>query len=67
MPTCFHDRWPRRIGSVGTRGPGRRVSGARRGLRHEGAVQEEWERGREQKRGRRLLEGDGGRVRLYTW
>jgi hypothetical protein len=36
----------------GTRGPGRGVSGARRGLRHEGAVQERWERGREQKRGR---------------
>ena len=34
---------------MGTRAPGRGVSGAQSGLRHEGAVQGRWERGREQK------------------
>jgi hypothetical protein len=47
--------WPRRIGSVGTRGPSRGVSGAQRGLRHEGAVQGRWERGREQNEGERVV------------
>jgi hypothetical protein len=45
----FEVHWPRRIGSVGTRGPGRGVSGARHSLRHEGAVQE-GERGEGNKR-----------------
>jgi len=40
---------------VGTRGPGRGVSGARRSLRHEGPVQERWERGREQKERERVV------------
>ena len=48
--------WPCRIGSVGTRGPSRGVSGARRRLRHEGAVQGGKRGGREQKRRRELLE-----------
>jgi hypothetical protein len=59
--------WPRRIGSVGTRGPGRGVSGARRGLRHEGAMQEGG-RGERNKRERgSCWKSGGGRVRLYTW
>src|SRR5438034_5661985 len=41
---------------VGTRGPGRGVSGARRGLRHEGAVQEGGKGEGNKKRGRELLE-----------
>ena len=40
----------------GLGGPGRGVGGARRGLRHEGAVQGRWERGREQNERRELLE-----------
>jgi hypothetical protein len=40
---------------VGTRGPSRGVSGARRGLRHEGAVQGRWERGREQNERERVV------------
>ena len=48
--------------------PGKGVSGARRGLRHEGAVQERWERGRELKeKGESCWKNGGGRVRLYTW
>jgi hypothetical protein len=46
--------WPRRIGSVGTKGPGRGISGARRGLRHEGAVQE-GERGKGTKERERVV------------
>jgi hypothetical protein len=47
---------------VGAKGAWHEGSGARRGLRHEGAVQEG-------KEGREKLEGlgsGGGRVRLYT-
>jgi hypothetical protein len=47
---------------MGTRAPGRGVCGAQRGLRHEGAVQGRWERGREQKEGERVVgkaAGDG--------
>jgi hypothetical protein len=52
---------------VGTRGPSRGVSGAQRGLRHEGAVQE-GERGEGNKReGESCWKSGGGRVRLYTW
>jgi hypothetical protein len=40
---------------VGTRGPGRGVSGAGCGLRHEGAVQERWEGGREPKERERVV------------
>jgi hypothetical protein len=40
---------------MGTRAPGRGVCGAQRGLRHEGAVQGRWERGREQKEGERVV------------
>jgi hypothetical protein len=43
------------LGSVGTRGPSRGVSGARRGPRHEGAVQARWERVREQKERERAV------------
>ena len=40
---------------MGTRGPSRGVSGARRGLRYEKAVQGGWERGREQKERERVV------------
>ena len=58
---------------MGTRGPSRGVSGARRGLRHEGAVQE-GERGERNKReGKGTKERErvvgkaaGGRVCIYT-
>ena len=51
---------------MGTRGPGRGVSGARRGLRHEGVVQE-GERG-EGNKGERVVEkAAGDELRLYTW
>jgi hypothetical protein len=52
------------MGSVGTRGLSRRVNGARRGLRHEGVVQEG--KRREQKRRKGLLEKRRGtRAFLY--
>jgi hypothetical protein len=44
--------WPRRIGSVGTRGRGRGVSGARRGLRHEGRCRKVGEGKRNKREGR---------------
>jgi hypothetical protein len=50
---------------MGTKGPDRGVSGARCGLRHEGAVQED-ERGEGNKRGESYWKSGGGRVRLYT-
>jgi hypothetical protein len=51
----------------GDRGPGRGVGGARRGLRHEGAVQE-GERGEGNKRKRESCwKSGGGRTCLYTW
>jgi hypothetical protein len=58
---------------VGTMGPGRGVSGARRGLRHEGAVRED-ERGRElleKRRGDECVfipgEGPGWRMSSPHW
>jgi hypothetical protein len=52
---------------MGHRGPSRGVNGARRGLRHEGAVQES-ETGEGNKReGETCWKSGGGRVSLYTW
>ena len=52
---------------MGTIRPGRGVSGTRRGLKHEGAVQES-ERGEGNKReGESCWKSGRGRVRLYTW
>jgi hypothetical protein len=53
------------VSAVGTRGPGRGVSGARRRLRHEGWVQE-GERGEGNKRESCWKSGKE-QVRLYTW
>src|SRR5271167_1403977 len=51
----------------GLGGPSRGVSGAQRGLRHEGAVQV-GQRGEWNKReGESCWKSGGGRVRLYTW
>jgi len=48
-------------------GPGRGVGGARRGLRHEGAVQE-GERGEgNERKPESCWKSGGGRTRLYSW
>jgi hypothetical protein len=62
---CSH--WPRRIGSVGTKRPGRGVkwSSAQREARGGGAGR--WERGREEKRGRELLEKRRGTSASLSW
>jgi len=60
-----HLHWPHRIGSAGTKGAWQGVSGARRGLRHEAAVQEGEER--QGKKGRGEFVGKAaGDKRLYT-
>jgi len=60
-----HLHWPHRIGSAGTKGAWQGVSGARRGLRHEAAVQEGEER--RGKKGRGEFAGKAaGDKRLYT-
>jgi hypothetical protein len=51
----------------GKRGPGQGVSGARRGLRHEGGGVQESEEGRDKREGESCWKSGGGRVRLYTW
>ena len=52
----------------GDQGPGRGVGGARRGLRHEGAVQAGVREGEGNKRKRESYwKSGGGRTRLYTW
>jgi hypothetical protein len=61
----YLSHWLRRIGSAGTRGPGRGVGGTRRGLRHEKRCKEGG-RGKGTKRqGRVVGKEAGGRVRLY--
>jgi hypothetical protein len=52
---------------VGTRAPDRGVSGARRGLRNEGVVQEGGRGERKKREGESCWKSGGGRVRLYTW
>jgi hypothetical protein len=59
--------WPCRIGSVGTRAPDKGVSGARRGLRNEGVVQEGGRGEGNKREGESCWKSGGGRVRLYTW
>jgi hypothetical protein len=59
----FH--WPRRIGSVETRGR-QGESGAYRGLRHDGRPVQDREERRERDE-ERCWKSGGGRVRLYTW
>ena len=55
--------WPRRIGSVGTGGPGREQVELGSGLRHG----QEGRESREKKEGESCWKSGGGRVRLYTW
>jgi hypothetical protein len=51
----------------GKRGARQGVSGAQRGLRHEGGAVQESEEGRDKREGESCWKSGGGRVRLYTW
>jgi hypothetical protein len=51
----------------GTKGVGRGVSGAWRGLRHEGVMQEGGRGEGNKREGESCWKSGGGRVRLYTW
>jgi hypothetical protein len=59
--------WLRRIGSAGTRGPGRESVELDAALGTRGPVQESEEEKGGKLRDRELVESGGGRVRLYTW
>jgi hypothetical protein len=69
QPSCCDIFLTGRVVSVlwGLGGPGKGVSGARRGLRHEGVVQEGGRGEGNKREGESCWKSGGGRVRLYTW